>query len=32
MKIRGGRVACGEAVRIFLIFSFFLIKQKENKE
>jgi len=32
MKIRGGRVASGEAVRIFLIFCFFLIKQKENKE
>jgi hypothetical protein len=31
-KIRGGAVACGLAVRIFLIFSFFLIKQKEQKD
>jgi hypothetical protein len=29
-KIRGGGVALAEAVRIFLIFCFFLIKQKEK--
>jgi hypothetical protein len=32
MKIRGGVVVLAGADRIFLIFSFFLIKQKENKE
>jgi hypothetical protein len=31
-KIRGGAVVLAEADRIFLIFCFFLIKQKENKE
>jgi len=29
-KIRGGGVALAEADRIFLIFCFFLIKQKEK--
>jgi hypothetical protein len=31
-KIRGAVVASGLAVRIFLIFWYFLIKQKERKE
>jgi hypothetical protein len=31
-KIRGGAVACGLAVRIFLIFWFFFIKEKERKD
>jgi hypothetical protein len=30
MKIRGGAVVLAEADRIFLIFWFFLIKQKEQ--
>jgi hypothetical protein len=31
-KIRGGAVVLAEADRIFLIFCFFFIKEKENKE
>jgi hypothetical protein len=31
-KIRGGEVVLAEADRIFLIFWFFLIKQKEHDE
>jgi hypothetical protein len=32
MKIRGGAVVPAKADRIFLIFCFFLIKQKENRD
>jgi hypothetical protein len=31
-KIHGGAVVLAEADRIFLIFYFFFIKEKENKE